>query len=150
MMYSTGCMGTNGRAQTRAQRLKQRRFPRTGRSHVNVPRRVNLAERFQTGDGAKEFTTIMIRNVPNRYDRDMLMQELDDLGLAGTYDFLYLPIDNCTMWNVGYAFVNFNYPKDAHVCMEALQGYQFSRFCFGKVRIAHVSVAHIQGLQNNL
>lgn len=121
-----------------------------GRSHIYVPRRLNLEERFRERSEFEEVTTLMIRNVPNRYDRVMLMQELDMLGFQSKYDFLYLPIDNATHWNVGYAFVNFDEPKDAENCMRALEGHQFFKFRQGKKRVAQVSVAHIQGLEQNL
>jgi len=121
----------------------------SGLSHSEVPKRWNLEawSKQHTVDDAS-VTTLMIRNVPNRYDRVMLMQELDELGFRGAYDFLYLPIDNATHWNVGYAFVNFDLPEDAKRCMSKMQGHQFKR-CRQR-RVAQISIAHIQGLENNL
>mmetsp|Transcript_109498 Transcript_109498/g.244386 ORF Transcript_109498/g.244386 Transcript_109498/m.244386 type:complete len:466 (+) Transcript_109498:2-1399(+) len=125
---------------------------RAGRSHTCVPKRVNLEERFLDSGGDKQeaVRTLMIRNVPNQYHRGMLMQELDVLGFRGKYDFVYLPIDNSTRWNVGYAFVNFDDPADAAMCMKDMQGHEFHHFRPGKKRVAQVSVAHIQGLEQNL
>jgi hypothetical protein len=37
-------------------------------------------------------TTIMIKNIPNKYTQKMLLQTIDK-KFSGTYDFLYLPID---------------------------------------------------------
>lgn len=37
-------------------------------------------------------TTIMIKNIPNKYTQKMLIQTIDR-KFSGTYDFLYLPID---------------------------------------------------------
>lgn len=37
-------------------------------------------------------TTVMIKNIPNKYTQKMLLQTIDK-KFAGTYDFLYLPID---------------------------------------------------------
>lgn len=58
-------------------------------------------------------TTIMIRNIPNKYTINELSFEID-AEHANTYDFLYLPCDlkvhglniqnQC---NVGYGFINF-------------------------------------------
>lgn len=51
-------------------------------------------------------TTIMLRNLPNNYTREMLLEMLDAEGFDGRYDFVYLPIDFKTQAGVGYAFVN--------------------------------------------
>ena len=37
-------------------------------------------------------TTVMIKNIPNKYTQKMLLQTIDK-KFRGTYDFLYLPID---------------------------------------------------------
>ena len=63
-----------------------------------------------TGRDAKnasaERTTLMLRNVPNNYSRDMFLAMLDEHGFAGRYDFVYLPCDFYRQANLGYAFVN--------------------------------------------
>merc|ERR1719197_2249786 len=93
----------------------------------------------------------MIRNIPNGYGRELLMAELDALGFQDTYDFLYLPIDTSTLCSVGYAFVNFEHPADAKRCQEVVQGHRFAHYMGkSKRRVAHVSVAHLQGLERNL
>merc|ERR1712023_628355 len=51
-------------------------------------------------------TTIMVRNIPNKYSRQMLLDEVN-LNHEGTYDFFYLPIDFKNRCNVGYCFINF-------------------------------------------
>ena len=53
-----------------------------------------------------ERTTVMLRNVPNNYNRDMFLAMLDEHGFAGRYDFVYLPCDFYRQANLGYAFVN--------------------------------------------
>mmetsp|Transcript_33357 Transcript_33357/g.72874 ORF Transcript_33357/g.72874 Transcript_33357/m.72874 type:complete len:755 (-) Transcript_33357:27-2291(-) len=127
-----------------------KRWFRLGRQHFHVPRKVNLGDRFRDRGVPDRVTTLMVRNVPNRYDRATLMLELDELGFEGTYNFLYLPIDSWTGYNVGYAFVNFDEPKDAFHCMKVVDGYEFKRHRLWKKRLAVVSVAHIQGLEQNL
>lgn len=110
-----------------------------------MPKYVNLEQEYkQSPDVAP--TTLMIRNIPNHYTQRQLIAELDDLGFAGTFDFLYIPLDKGTMSNVGYAFVNFVEPSNAEKCMASFQGYRFRRHR----KIAAVSVAHIQGLEANL
>jgi len=51
-------------------------------------------------------TTVMLRNIPNNYTREMFLALLDDNGFAGRYDFFYLPCDFLRQANLGYAFVN--------------------------------------------
>lgn len=115
--------------------------------HSQVPKPVDLAAEFAKNDRA--ITTIMIRNIPNRYSQRELINELKALGLGGTFDFLYVPLDLGTMFNVGYAFVNFTSSQGAAKCMETLQNHRFRRHRqAGKV--AAVSIAHIQGLDANL
>jgi len=117
--------------------------------HGNVPKTVNLAEEYAKAASTSCTTTLMIRNVPNRYSQRDLITELKSLGFGGTFDFLYVPLDLGTMSNVGYAFVNFTHSSSAEKCMEALQNHRFKRHRqAGKV--AAVSVAHIQGLEANL
>jgi len=38
-------------------------------------------------------TTVMLRNIPNKYTQRMLLSEVNSLGFEGQYDFFYLPID---------------------------------------------------------
>merc|ERR1719502_1018151 len=92
----------------------------------------------------------MIRNIPNSYTQRELLKELESLGYAGTFDFLYIPVDKGTMSNVGYAFVNFTDLQYAKMCMQTLQTYRFKKHRKPTGKIAAVSVAHIQGLEANL
>lgn len=43
--------------------------------------------------GIDERTTVMLRNIPNKYTQRMLLTEVNSLGFEGQYDFFYLPID---------------------------------------------------------
>mmetsp|Transcript_66950 Transcript_66950/g.143159 ORF Transcript_66950/g.143159 Transcript_66950/m.143159 type:complete len:354 (-) Transcript_66950:130-1191(-) len=118
--------------------------------HRRVPRRAKLDEEVADSAEARLPTTIMIRNIPNRYTQSDLIAELEDLGLAGTFDFLYVPLDTGTMASVGYAFVNFLEPYWAMRCMAEFENYVFRRYQRASCKVAHVSVAHIQGLDANL
>jgi hypothetical protein len=51
-------------------------------------------------------TTLMIKNIPNKYTIQLLSEEIDREH-ANSYDFLYLPCDIKNNCNVGYGFVNF-------------------------------------------
>merc|ERR1719362_1494224 len=59
-------------------------------------------------------TTVMLRNIPNKYTRDMLIKRLN-MSFEGQFDFLYLPIDFRNKCNVGYCFINFR-SLDAREC----------------------------------
>eukprot|EP00929_Paragymnodinium_shiwhaense_P112700 TRINITY_DN80967_c0_g1_i1.p1 TRINITY_DN80967_c0_g1~~TRINITY_DN80967_c0_g1_i1.p1 ORF type:complete len:513 (-),score=85.30 TRINITY_DN80967_c0_g1_i1:89-1627(-) len=118
--------------------------------HSLVPKHVNLAEEFANSDHTRPPTTLMIRNIPNRYTQRELIMELEDLGFGGQFDFLYIPLDKGTMSNVGYAFVNFTIPGDAARCMQVFQNYRFKRHRKMSGKIAAISVAHVQGLEANL
>lgn len=51
-------------------------------------------------------TTVMLKNIPNNYTRNMFLEMLDEHGFVGLYDFVYLPCDFHRDANLGYAFVN--------------------------------------------
>lgn len=97
-----------------------------------------------------ETTTIMIRNIPNRFSQQALIEELNGLGLETRFDFVYIPIDIRTMANVGYAFVNFLQPEDAQNCLEVMQGHRFRRQGAKASRAQSACVANVQGLEANL
>jgi RNA recognition motif-containing protein len=118
--------------------------------HGHVPKNVDLAKEFNSTVQTRPPTTLMIRNIPNRYSQRELIQELEDLGFPGTFDFLYMPLDKGTMSNVGYAFVNFVEHASAVKCIEVFKEYHFKRHRKISGKMAAVSVAHIQGLEANL
>jgi RNA recognition motif-containing protein len=68
-------------------------------------------------------STVMIRNMPNNYTREMLLELVDLMGFAGTYDFVYLPIDFQSQAGLGYAFINFASVADALRCFDRFEGF---------------------------
>jgi len=119
--------------------------------HCFVPKTLNLAEEFGRSDASRPPTTLMIRNIPNRYTQRELIKELEGLGFSGAFDFLYAPIDFGTMGNVGYAFVNFIHSASASQCQQVVDGYTFKKHQQKtRTKVAKVSVAHLQGLQANI
>lgn len=67
--------------------------------------------------------SVMIRNMPNSYTRNMLLELVDSMGFAGAYDFVYLPIDFKSQIGLGYALINFISVSDAQRCFEYFEGY---------------------------
>lgn len=113
----------------------------------SVPKSENL-EANRTDHCGTPVTTVMLRNIPNKYTQNTLMQEINELGFVGTYNFFYLPMDVHNRSNVGYAFINFEQPKDAERFRRAFCEHRFQRFHSRK--IGSVCTAHVQGLDENL
>merc|ERR1712154_612688 len=60
-------------------------------THSRVPKSSNLVEKFSNESPLEAPTTMMVRNIPNRYSQRELIEELETLGFAGSFDFLYAP-----------------------------------------------------------
>ena len=59
---------------------------------------INLADILNGGDTR---TTLMIKNIPNKYNQKMLLQKID-VSFKGQYNFFYLPIDFKVLINFVY------------------------------------------------
>jgi len=95
----------------------------------------------EINDQAKgDLTTVMLRNIPNRYTQSMLLEVLIEQGFRGLYDFVYLPMDFRNGVNLGYAFVNLITNEDALHFMQVFQG--FSKWFVDSVKVCEVSWAH--------
>ncbi|XP_059437590.1 protein terminal ear1 homolog [Corylus avellana] len=103
-------------------------------------------------------TTIMIRNIPSKYTRNMLVEFLDDHCMlenqklntknseehvVSAFDFVYLPIDFRTGCNKGYAFVNFTDPRAVWKFYLAAHKQTWKLFHSHKIR--EISLARLQG-----
>lgn len=96
-----------------------------------------------------EVTTVMMRNLPNKYTQQMLLEELQDAGfrLKQAIDFFYLPMDHSNAANLGYCFINFVSTNIANAFAAAFGGNKMRRFNSNKTVV--VMPASIQGFDKN-
>jgi len=88
--------------------------------------------------------TVMLCNIPCRFNNDDIAEAIDSVGFAGLHDFINAPGrwgKRCN--NIGYAFVHFKTPEIAARFSEVFQGYQFKGTCSQKR--CEVKSAHMQG-----
>ncbi|KAJ0833808.1 putative RNA recognition motif domain, mei2/Mei2-like RNA recognition [Helianthus annuus] len=99
-------------------------------------------ERVLRGEDSR--TTLMIRNIPNKYSSAMLLAAINEHN-QGTYDFIYLPLDFKNKCNMGYAFINMTDPLQIVPFYKSINGKKWEKFHSGKV--ACLAYARIQGKQ---
>ncbi|KAI5329434.1 hypothetical protein L3X38_028831 [Prunus dulcis] len=97
-------------------------------------------ERILRGEDRR--TTLMIKNIPNKYTSKMLLAAIDE-QCRGIYDFLYLPIDFKNKCNVGYAFINMVDPHQIVPFFKAFNGKKWEKF--NSEKVASLAYARIQG-----
>ncbi|CBI17716.3 unnamed protein product, partial [Vitis vinifera] len=102
-------------------------------------------------------TTVMIKNIPNKYSQKLLLNMLDNHCILSnekitgddeplsSYDFVYLPIDFHNKCNVGYGFVNLTSPQAAWRLYKAFHLQQWE--VFNSRKICEVTYARLQGLE---
>jgi len=92
--------------------------------------------------GEDRRTTLMIKNIPNKYTQKMLLATVDEY-FRGTYDFFYLPIDFKNKCNVGYAFINMVLPVHIIPLVQRFNHKKWERF--NSEKVCNISYARIQG-----
>ncbi|PON47247.1 Splicing factor-like protein [Parasponia andersonii] len=103
-------------------------------------------------------TTVMIKNIPNKYSQKLLLSMLDSHCIYcneqivggrdqpfSSYDFVYLPIDFNTKCNVGYGFVNMTSPEATWRLYKAFHLQHWK--VFNSRKICEVTYARVQGLE---
>lgn len=90
-------------------------------------------------------TSVMMCNIPSRYDVEELLVEIVGRGFESTFDYFYLPMDFRSKHNMGYAFINFREHDTCKRFAKALHGQQLQRFQSDK--IIEVKRAVRQGFQ---
>jgi len=87
-------------------------------------------------------TTVMIKNIPNKYDQISLLEVINK-NFAGSYDFFYLPIDFKNKCNVGYAFINFIQYETVKKFYEEFHQKKWEKF--NSEKVCQIAFARIQG-----
>ncbi|KAL8161671.1 hypothetical protein V2J09_013160 [Rumex salicifolius] len=99
-------------------------------------------------------TTVMIKNIPNKYSQKLLLNMLDNHCIhyneqkkkpLSSYDFVYLPIDFNNKCNVGYGFVNMTSPEAALRLHKSFHQQHWE--VFNSRKICEVTYARVQGLE---
>lgn len=94
--------------------------------------------------GEEKRTTVMIKNIPNKYTQQMLLDSIEK-HFVRTFDFFYLPIDFKNKCNVGYAFINFLDAKTIPKFYNEYNGRRWERF--NSEKVCALAYARIQGRQ---
>ncbi|XP_023745257.1 protein terminal ear1 homolog [Lactuca sativa] len=104
-------------------------------------------------------TTVMIKNIPNKYSQKLVLNMLDNHCIhcneqveaeggdqpLSAYDFVYLPIDFANKCNVGYGFVNMTSPEATWRLYKSFHHQNWE--VFNSKKICEVSYARLQGLE---
>ena len=90
---------------------------------------INLMNIFQCKD---KRTTLMIKNIPNKYTISTFLEEINE-NFKNTYDIFYLPIDYINKCNLGFAFINFVEPYHIILFYELYRGKKWKKFNSDKI-----------------
>jgi len=106
-------------------------------------------EASQSSNG--NITTVMFRNIPNKYTREMLVNQLEE-DMKGMFDFIYLPIDFKNKCNVGYAFINFRTVEACESFVNRFNGVEVRKCLPGlnSRKVTEVTPARVQGFEENV
>ena len=77
--------------------------------------------------GKEKRTTLMLRNIPNKYTLNNVIEEIDR-SFWGKYDYINLPIDYERKLNLGYAFINFVDPMHIILFYETYHLKKWSKY----------------------
>jgi len=124
----------------------------TSRAPSDVDSPDGLRENCQSPESR---TSVMMRNLPNNYGRQMLLDLLETEGYGGSFDFLYLPVDFQSNSGLGYAFINFASSAVAEHFCQHFTG--FNRWCMDSDKVCQVTwsdslqglTAHIERYRNS-
>ncbi|KAL9231563.1 hypothetical protein vseg_006779 [Gypsophila vaccaria] len=123
-----------------SERVRSRRNETNNLSHSDRKHYELNIDRILRGDDCR--TTLMIKNIPNKYTSKMLLATIDEQH-RGKYDFVYLPIDFKNKCNMGYAFINMIDPIQIVGFHQTFEGRKWEKF--NSEKVATLAYARIQG-----
>jgi len=105
----------------------------------------------ESPEARSHYTTVMLRNIPNKYTREMLIKQLS-VEFHGQFDFMYLPIDFKNKCNVGYGFINFRTHAACECFIHKFHGVDVRKCLPGlnSKKVVEVTPARVQGLAENI
>lgn len=93
-------------------------------------------------------TTVMMRNLPNDYSGNMVLEMLDEQGFKGCYNLMYLPMDYQRKAGFGYAFIDMISPEEAERFHQHFEG--FAGWKVASAKVCCVGWSTLQGLQAHI
>ena len=92
----------------------------------------------------------MMKNIPNRVTREELADEIMARMPAGSFDFLYLPIDFKSRAGFGYAFINGTGEAVVDLFVEQVHKSRLACTTGTYTKPIEVTVARVQGFTANI
>ncbi|MCQ2819204.1 MAG: hypothetical protein MJ252_18225 [archaeon] len=135
------CMDMSENIMDKIQQIKQIKYEKRKYTEDNK----NIIKIHNILSGLDKRTTVMIRNIPNKYTLLMLNEELLQ-RYENKYDLLYLPIDLENNCNLGFAFINFINPLHIIDFYHSYRGKKWIKFASPKK--CELVYAKIQGKLN--
>jgi len=93
--------------------------------------------------------TVMVRQIPRQYTQSKFLEEVNQRGFQGLFNFLYLPFDLKKGINVGYGFVNFTDSKHAQHFRSKFDWTYLDKHMSMRGKPIRVHPASVQGYQAN-
>lgn len=90
---------------------------------VNPPKHADKLETEQLTVAHDNRTTLIVKNLPEGCTHNELRRMLDEVGLGGMYNFIYIPFDFKKSAILRYGFVNFEQNEQAVKATAILDGF---------------------------
>ncbi len=97
--------------------------------------------------GKDKRTTLMIKNIPNKYTISTFLDEIN-VEFKNKYDLFYLPIDYSNKCNLGFAFINFVDAFHIIYFYDLYRGKKWKRF--NSEKTCELLYAKIQGKKDSI